>query len=679
MAWLRYVALAVTSTLAFRACIVSLMHQFFVAIPPERLLGLLLPCSVPARQYALRALLFERQFRRWQAQAVIAAHAKELFLSGHAAAAECLARLCLDADWHRRILFACALPLFKSDTARAHELLRRCVDLPTPHEPTPAVHAALDAAALEPVSKEEAISFVERCAAALRVPTASVGRQDEENLDNFHNERQFLFDLCSEVIDAIRADGPQPGLIGEVPRLLQRDHQQLGVVGFTAAILKDAELSQRAFDRARELRAASPYPTVRLTQSRLERNELWAAHALGDADLLATRFETILSELVRTDTSAVRSLMADVAAIGRFDFVQRVASGCRAHFAPLELATIEATALGSAARLAKVDTFLTQASAHLKALIDEHAPQAGAALAGPEQLSLWLELSRAAVALAAGAEMTRAVAVLESAFGRPMLRSLIDVCASAAEALSFRALPATSKIELKIFVCLQAQQLSAQLSRPGGLPLPLLLEAAKLVQILLDISCEGAARELYDEHVAHFMAVRLDEEPLAAQLFVDVLTAALRLHDFARAAELAAQLLLAQLELSALRNALAKEGHFVAAVKAVHASRVVGRATFLQQLARDWAQALRFKRSRPNSFAQFQSIINSLPGLSFSDRFAAFGGFVSGVLTDTQVDLYEDVGHFYSSTGEPEPPIEPVNDTVFLYSAAEIQADLEKQ
>lgn len=684
IAWLRYLSTAVHSTLHFRDCIAAMVDPSseLVHLQLESLYWLMLPCSVPARQFALSQLIFQVQFGRWQAQAVIGAFCVHLFQSGHAAAAECLARLCLDADWHRRILFQFATALFKSDVERSHALLKSCVSLPTEHEKTPAVHAELDAAALEPVSKDEAIRFVERCMAALRVPTLSVGRQDEEQLDGvWVDERQFLYDLCLDVIAEIRSFGHASGAIADIPRLVQRDWQTLGTIGYSLALMRDEAESRRAFELARELRAASPYPTARPSQARLEKYELLAAIALKDTVLFDARFQAQFADLANAGADAVRAMLSDVATVGRFDLHARIVATCGTGFRPAHLASLQATSLCAAVRnVSSLDSeaVLAASRAVLATLVQAHTPTASRMSSlddaeRAEQLDLWLELARASVFLGASAELTTATGVLEAAFGRPMLRSMIDVVVATVEAQGVRTLPTTCKIELKIAACEIGLRIMRQLERPGVLSVSLLLEVTKLAAALLDHRCAGAARDLIAAHEHSLDAISLDDA-LAPQLLVDIVSLMLRLRRADTAARFIAQALSTQQALAALRNAVCKQGQFVVAVKILCASQSHRRSDAIVEIARDWARSFRFQRNGPNGFAPVAALAASLP-LTASERFGLMGGFVSGLLVDAKVDLFDDNPTFYSATGLRDLS-EPVRRNDFVYALEDIQADL---
>lgn len=687
IAWLRYMILLARTSLRFRVFVgveVSAMAR-----PIDVMLMFCAIVSAPGRQVGVNRLVFLAQFFRWQGQAVICFVARHLFLSGHAAVAECVARLVLDEDWHRRALFSFARSIFTTDTERARQLLLQCLDLPTPHDAAPPPFDAVTAATLEPISPDFGKQFVERCKQAILVPTVSVGRQDEETLDNFVNERQWLIDLCDAESATIKS-GNDTYLSGisaaNVPRLVQRDWQTLGSIGFALAVMRDAHNSQHAFDMARELQAASPYPAERPTQGRLSKSELSAAAVLGDRALFDERF-SYWRQRVANDLHALRALLSDVIAASRIDLAESLIGEFAAQMQAPELGAVVAaaiTAAGRAASAASASEFFSAVRPFLAALVAQHkAELSHDATARPSQLNLWLELSRAAVAIAAPDELTIATSVLRSHFGKPMVRSLIDVCAATVEAQTTRALTPVDRLQVKVTALQLVSEIGA-LFAGRALPTSLQIEVLKLCGVLLDLNCHDAALELIAAHEATLdcSALADSDEPLQQQLLFDLALVLVRLKRFARAAPLIVHLHTnLRVRQSELIVALGRQGHFEVSLALLRRVPVTSswRAERLQQLSIDCAVSLRTKRSWANTFTWFESLIEQ-PGWTTSERFSAYGGFMSGILVDAQLDLYEDVDHFYSTGSEHGPDLTDADAaTVSAVTVAEIEQALESQ
>jgi hypothetical protein len=667
IAWLRYTTLVVRTALSFRTYVGVEVGE--MARPLEQILLFCAVTSTPGRQFGVNRLAFLGQFVRWQAQATLCCVARHLFLSGHGAVAECVARLLLDEDWHRRALFSFARAVLTSDSPRAHQLLLQCLDLPTAHDPPPPPFAPVTAERLEPLGREFAVRFVERCREAIRVPTVSIGRQDEETLDAFVNERQWLFDLCdAELANVKGADQPYLATVGaaNVPRLVQRDWQTPGAIGYALALMRDAENSQRAFDLARRLRDASPYPSERATQGRLSKNELCAAAVLDDRALFDARYAHWRARCGDGDQHALRALLSDVITVGRIDLADALCAEMAARHTPLELDAIVATAIAAAARAApasSAEQFLGGARPLLAALVARQRAQLQRDdVDRAMQLNLWLELARAAVALGAADELDHATAVLRTHFGKPMLRSLIDVCVAIAEAQTTRVLALVDRLQLKVAALRLVGAISAALAARAVVALSLLLEVVKLCAVLLDLQCRDAAQELLAAHEAALVAATGDEDDksLASRLLLDLALVQVRLRAFASAAPLLARLLVHSARHAELIAALGKLGHFDAAfmlLQRVPASSE-WRADRLQQLSVECAVALRTKRSWAGAYGWFEALIEQ-PGWTFSERFTAMGGFLTGLLLDAHLDLYEDTDQYYSIASERAPPPEP--------------------
>jgi hypothetical protein len=687
IAWLRYTSIVVHTALRFRAYVGVEVAE--MTRPLDQILLFCAVTSVPGRQFGVNRLTFLGQFFRWQAQATLCCVARHLFLSGHPAVAECVARLVLDEDWHRRALFSFARAILTSDSARAHQLLLQCIDLPTAHDAPPPAFAPVTAERLEPIGRDFGARFVERCREAIRVPTVSTGRQDEETIDAFVNERQWLFDLCDIELANVKSGGDTYlGMISmaNVPRLVQRDWQTPGSIGYALAVMRDADNSQRAFDLARRLRDASPYPAERSTQGRLSKNELCAAALLGDRELYDARYAHWRARCADNDQHALRALLSDVITTGRIDLADALIAEMTAHHAAPELDATVATAIAAAARAASASTaeqFLETARPVLSKLVTKHKASLSAGGDGvidrASQLNLWLELARASVALASVDELADAVTVLRSHFGKPMLRSLVDVCVALAEAQTTRVLATVERLQLKVAALRLVGDISALLAG-RSLPPSLLVEVVKLCTVLLDLQCCEAAQELLGAHETALVAATQnddDDESLASRLLLDLALVQVRLRAYASAAPLIARLVLYPARQSELIVSLGKHGHYDAAFSLLLRvpATTEWRADRLQQLSIDCAVALRTKRSWAQAFRWFDSLVEQ-PGWTFSERFTAVGGFLTGLLLDAQLDLYEDVDQYYSSASERSPAPEEAAEEMLLPTVAEIETAL---